>query len=96
MDNKNNTQQENGEIQVVTLEDSSGDEIVFEVIATVDYNEKEYIVLLPMEEYGDDDEYTILEIITSKDGKINEFLGISDYNVLTAVYKKFCAEYEEE
>lgn len=84
------------EIQVVTLEDSEGEEIVFEVIATVDYKEKEYIVLLPLEEYGDADEYTILQITVSPNGDIEEFLGIDDYNTLTAVYKKFCEECEQD
>lgn len=86
---------EQEEIQVVTLEDSNGDEIAFEVIACVEYEGQSYVVLLPMPEYGDADEYTILAFKADEDGEIDEFYGIDDYNILTAVYKKFCAEYDE-
>lgn len=96
MNKKVNELDTNEEIQVVTLEDSEGNEIVFEVISTLEYNGKEYIVLLPFSDYGDPDEYTILEISVGKNGNIEEFYGIDNYNTLTAVYKKFCQEYDEE
>lgn len=85
----------NDEINLVTLEDSNGDEIIFEVIYTLTYNEKDYIVLLPLPEYGDADEYTILRFKADENGEVEEFFGIDDYNELTAVYKRFCNEYDE-
>ena len=92
---KKNEVKPDEEIQAITLEDSNGDEIVFEVTATLEYMSKEYIVLLPLEEYGDPDEYTILEFKSDSDGNISEFHGIDDLNTLTAVYKKFCEEIGE-
>lgn len=82
------------EIDVVTLEDSAGNEIVFEVVATVEYEGDDYIVLLPVDENAD--EYTILRYKADENGEIDEFFGIDDYNTLTAVYKKFCEECDEE
>lgn len=87
---------EEEEIEVLTLEDSDGGEITFEVVATTEYKNKQYIVLLPLEEYGDADEYTILEIKEGDNENEPEFVGISDMNILTAVYKKFCAESESD
>lgn len=87
---------EQEETDLVTLEDSNGDEIVFEVISTVEYKNNDYIVLLPLPEYGDADEYTILRFKADEDGEIDEFYGIDDYNELTAVYKKFCDENDEK
>lgn len=84
------------EMEVVSLEDSQGNEIVFEVISTVEYDGSDYIVLLPLEEYGNADEYTILRYKADEKGEIDEFYGIDDYNILMAVYKKFCTEYESE
>ena len=87
---------QNEEINAVVLEDSAGNDITFEVIATVEYKGDDYIVLLLLEEYGNADEYTILRFKEGENGKIEEFYGIDDYNVLTAVYKKFCEEYGDE
>ena len=89
---KKNEPTEQQEIDVVALEDSDGNEIVFEVIATVQYGGEDYIVLLPAEGYGDADEYTILRFSADESGEIEEFYGIDDYNTLMAVYKKFCEE----
>ena len=52
--------------KVITLLDENGDETEFEVIATLDLNDDEYAVLLPMD---GTDEAVIFKIIDEVDGE---------------------------
>lgn len=77
----------------ITLTDDDGNEVSFEVIGEVEYQERYFAVLLPFDE--DDDGVVILEIMPSDD-ETGEFLSIDDDNLLQAVFEKFKNEYDGE
>ncbi|MDE6671820.1 MAG: DUF1292 domain-containing protein [Ruminococcus sp.] len=77
----------------ITLTDDDGNEVSFEVIGEVEYQERYFAVLLPFDE--DDDGVVILEIMPSDD-ETGEFLSIDDDNLLQAVFEKFKSEYTGE
>lgn len=77
----------------ITLTDDNGEEVSFEVIGEVEYQERYFVVLLPFDE--DDDGVVILEIMPSDDEN-GEFLSIDDEELLYAVFEKFKKEYSGE
>ncbi|MDE6832807.1 MAG: DUF1292 domain-containing protein [Ruminococcus sp.] len=77
----------------ITLTDDDGNEVSFEVIGEVEYQERYFAVLLPFDE--DDDGVVILEIMPSED-ETGEFLSIDDDKLLQAVFEKFKSEYNGE
>ena len=77
----------------ITLTDDDGNEVSFEVIGEVEYQERYFAVLLPFDE--NDDGVVILEIMPSDD-ETGEFLSIDDENLLQAVFDKFKSEYDGE
>ncbi len=78
----------------ITLTDDNGEEVSFEVIGEVEYQERYFAVMLPFDE--DDDGVVILEIMPSDDEEMGEFLSIDDENLLQAVFEKFKSEYKGE
>ncbi len=77
----------------ITLVDDNGEEVSFEVIGEVEYQERCFVVLLPFDE--EDDEVVILEIMPSDDEN-GEFLSIDDEELLQAVFEKFKKDYSGE
>ena len=78
----------------ITLTDDDGNEVSFEVIGEVEYQERYFAVLLPFDE--DDDGVVILEIMPSDDEEMGEFLSIDDEKLLNEVFEKFKNEYDGE
>ena len=77
---------EEEEISVLTLTDENGAEVEFEYLDCVDYEGKEYLVLLPMEEEAA--ELVILEV-EPVDEENENYLAVEDEAVLNAVYGIF-------
>lgn len=81
---------------VVILVDDSGKEMEFEHLDTIEMNEKEYVVLLPVEQGEDEvDEVVILKIEHGEDGE-DAFVTVEDEKELDAVFEEFKAHMEEE
>ncbi len=78
----------------ITLTDDNGDEVSFEVVGEVEYQERYFAVMLPFDE--EDDGVVILEIMPSDDEEMGEFLSIEDEELLQAVFEKFKSEYKGE
>ena len=90
----------NGEMneEILVLTDEDGNDVEFEYLDTVQWNEREFVVLLPMDQEGDENEVVIFEIVADKDGN-EEFMALEDEGILNAVFAEFQAraeEYEEE
>lgn len=77
----------------ITLTDDNGEEVSFEVIGEVEYQERYFVVLLPFDD--EDDGVVILEIMPSDDEN-GEFLSIDDEELLQAVFEKFKKDYSGE
>jgi len=84
MENEELLQEE--ETSIITLTDENGDEIDFEYLDCIEYQGKEYLVLIPAEE--DADEIVILEI-EPVDEENENYLAVDDEATLDAVYAIF-------
>lgn len=90
MENEELLQEE--ETNLITLTDENGEETVFEYLDCIDYQGKEYLVLIPNEE--DADELVILEV-EPVDEENENYLAVEDETVLNAVYAIFKDRYQD-
>ena len=90
MENEEILQEE--EFSTLTLVDDKGEETVFEYLDCIEYQGKEYLVLIPAEE--DADEIVILEI-EPVDEENENYLAVEDEATLEAVYEIFKERYKD-
>ena len=91
----NNNIEDDEDIVVLHNENTDKDEEFYH-LATLDVEEKWYVVLKPVEKLEDieDDEVLIYEIVEDEDGN-DAFAPIEDENVLEKVFNEFMAEVEK-
>ncbi len=88
---KNIDEQEEEQENYITLTDENGEDVSFELIGEVEYNERMFAVLIPFDE--EDDGVVILEIVPTEDPEFDEFVSIDDDKLLNDVFEKFKKEY---
>lgn len=91
MENENLIPEE--EVSILTLTDENGCDVDFEYMDCIEYQGKEYLVLMPMEEEGSD-EIVILEI-EPVDEENENYLSVGDEAVLNAVFGIFKEKYQD-
>ena len=87
---------ENNEIleeeeNLLTLTDENGNEVTFEYLDVIEYQGKEYLLLMPTDDSG---EIVILEI-EPVDEENENYLSVSDDDILNAVYAIFKEKYKD-
>ena len=91
MENENLIPEEE-ESGILTLTDEHGQDVDFEYLDCIEYQGKEYLVLLPADEIST--EIIILEV-EPVDEENENYLSVSDENVLNAVYDIFKEKYKD-
>ena len=72
---------------VITLTDSDGSDVDFEVLDIIPYNDHEYAVLLPVDDESDSPEAVILELLEAEEDNEEDMLqGVEDEEILNAVF----------
>ena len=89
MDMETNLPEEE-EISILTLTDENGQDVDFEYLDCIDYQGKEYLVLMPV----DEDEIVIMEI-EPVDEENENYLAVEDETVLDAVYAIFKEKFKD-
>ena len=93
MDNMDNIEvMDDEEVSVLTLTDENGVETTFEYLDCIEYQGKEYLVLIPVED--EDGEIVILEV-QPVDEENENYLSVTDEAVLTAVYAIFKERFKD-
>ncbi len=77
---------------ILNLVDENGESTDFEYLDSVDYNGKEYLVLMPVEEPST--QIVILEV-EPVDEETENYLSVSDEATLDAVYGIFKERYKD-
>ena len=83
---------EEEENSLITLTDENGNDVEFEYLDCIDYEGKEYLVLMPVE--GEENEIVILRI-EPVDEENENYLAVEDEAVLDAVYGIFKERYQD-
>ena len=92
MENNETLIPEEEESNLLSLTDENGQETVFEYLDVIEYQGKEYLILLPVED--EDGQVVILEI-EPVDDETENYLSVSDENLLNAVYDIFKEKYKD-
>lgn len=84
---------------IITLTDENGNDVEFLLLDVVEYNNDDYMVMIPLddEEIEDDDEQdevVILKVI--REGDEETYSGVEDEDVLNAVFEIFHEQNAEE
>ena len=90
MENEELLQEE--ESSLITLTDDNGEETTFEYLDCIEYEGKEYLVLIPAEE--DASEIVILEV-EPVDEENENYLAVEDEATLNAVYEIFKERFKD-
>ncbi len=83
---------EEEESSILTLTDENGEEMQFEYLDCIEYNGKEYLVLLPADE--EENRIVILEI-EPVDEENENYVAVEDEITLDAVYDIFKERYKD-
>lgn len=82
---------------VITLTDSDGSDVDFEVLDIVPYKEHEYVVMLPVDDESDSPEAVILELLEAEEDNEEDMLqGVDDKEILNAVFNLFMEKNADE
>ena len=91
MDNKEELLQEE-ESSIIVLTDENGEDVEFEYLDCIEYEGKEYLVLIPTEE--DANEIVILEV-QPVDEENENYIAVESEDILDAVYEIFKTRYSD-
>lgn len=84
---------------IVILNDEDGNEVKFEFLDLVDYEDEQYVVLLPMieDDEEDDGEVVILKLEDTEDDSEEEsYVSVDDEEVLMKVFEIFKEKFKDE
>ena len=90
MENNEILQEE--EVELLTLTDENGNETEFEYLDSVDYQGKEYLILMPVDE--ESNEIVILEV-EPVDEENENYISVKDEETLNAVYGIFKERFKD-
>lgn len=88
----NEPENEQEESEILTLTDENGNDVDFEYLDCMEYQGKEYLVLMPADEA--ETQIVILEVEPVDDDNEN-YLAVEDEAVLDAVYGMFKEKYKD-
>lgn len=80
------------EVSILVLTDENGKEVEFEYLDSVDYEGKEYLVLLPLDEV--ETQVVILEV-EPVDEENENYLAVTDETLLNTIYGIFKERYKD-
>ena len=78
------------EENILSLTDENGEEVEFEYLDCIEFQGKEYLVLIPCE--SEEAEIVILEV-EPVDEETENYLSVQDEDILNAVYEIFKDKY---
>ncbi len=93
MENINEMLPEEEEVSILTLTDDKGNETQFEYLDTVEYEGKEYLILIPADDQVEV-QVVILEVVPV-DEENEDYLAVEDIPTLDAVYGIFKERYKD-
>ena len=89
---------ENEELDnTIVLNDEEGKEVKFEFLDLIEYEEEEYVVLLPIEEDEEEaGEVVILKVEDSESEEEESYVSVDDEETLNTVFEIFKEKFKDE
>lgn len=85
------------ESNIVILNDEEGNEIRFEFLDLIEYEAEEYVVLLPVDDEGENEDGEVV-ILKLEDSETDEesYVSVDDESTLAAVFEIFKDKFKDE
>ena len=80
----------------IILNDDDGNEVEFEFLDLVEYQDEKYVVLIPCDEEDDEGDVEILKLESVNDDDTESYAGVEDEAVLDAVFDIFKERFKDE
>lgn len=80
---------------IITLNDEEGNEMPFEFLDLIDYQGKEYVILLPVDK-SEDGEVVILEVDEADENRLESYVSVENEDTLNAVFEIFKEKFKDE
>ena len=85
---------------IIILNDEDGNEVQFEFLDLIDYDEEEYVVLLPVSEEGEEDEGEVVilkvEDNDDEDSEEESYVSVEDEDTLNKVFEIFKEKFKDD
>lgn len=83
---------------IIVLNDENGDEVQFEFLDLVEYDNEEYVILLPVAAEGDEDlgEVVILKVEETENEEEESYVSVDDEETLNQVFEIFKEKFKDE
>ena len=96
MDENENLEMDEELDNLIVLNDEEGKEVKFEFLDLIEYENEEYVILLPAE--GDDDagEVVILKVEDTDSEEEESYVSVDDEETLNAVFQIFKDKFKDE
>ena len=99
MDNDERIEEQGDDLDnILVLNDENGKEVQFEFLDLIEYDEEEYVVLLPIDESGEEEigEVVILKVEETESEEEESYVGVEDEEVLNKVFEIFKEKFKDE
>lgn len=97
MNEENNNIPEEELDNIIVLNDENGEEVPFEFLDLIELDGEEYVVLLPVEEDGEDaGEVVILKVEDTESEEEESYVSVEDEEVLNRVFVMFKEKFKDE
>lgn len=99
MDNENKTPEMEDELDnIIILTDENGEEVQFEFLDLIEYEEEEYVVLLPVEQMNAEEigEVMILKVEPTESEEEESYVGVDDEETLDKVFQIFKEKFQDD
>lgn len=89
--------EENLDENIIILNDDEGNEVKFEFLDLIKYEDEDYVVLLPVPDEDDEDnEVVILKLEETDSDDEESYVSVDDEEVLSAVFDIFKEKFKDE
>lgn len=81
----------------IVLNDEEGKEVKFEFLDLIEYEEEEYVILLPIEEDEEESgEVVILKVEDTESEEEESYVSVDDEETLNTVFEMFKEKFKDE
>lgn len=89
--------EENLDENIIILNDDEGNEVKFEFLDLIKYEEEDYVVLLPVPDGDDEDNEVVILKLEETDSEDEEsYVSVDDEETLSAVFDIFKEKFKDE
>ena len=81
---------------IIVLNDEEGKEVKFEFLDLIEYENEEYVILLPTDEEEDSEEVVILKVEDTDSVEEESYVSVDDEEVLNKVFEIFKEKFKDE